>query len=52
MDQETGTQNFLLLYVADHNFALSISSVVEIIKMVKVTTVPKSPEFVKGIINS
>jgi len=51
MGNSSEQQNFLLLYVGDHNFALQIKSVIEIIKMVKITTTPKSPDFVKGIIN-
>ncbi|MDD3626913.1 MAG: chemotaxis protein CheW [bacterium] len=51
MSASSEQMNFLLLYIADHNFAIKITNVVEIIKMVKITTTPKSPEFVKGIIN-
>ncbi|MCK4667212.1 purine-binding chemotaxis protein CheW [Candidatus Dependentiae bacterium] len=51
MNDQVETKNFLLLYISEHNFALPIESVVEIIKMVKITTVPKSPDFVKGILN-
>jgi purine-binding chemotaxis protein CheW len=42
---------YLLFKVGDEEYGLQILKVQEIIRMQKVTTVPKTPEFVRGIIN-
>ena len=42
---------YLLFKVGDEEYGLQILKVQEIIRMQKVTTVPKTPDFVRGVLN-
>lgn len=47
----TGHAKYLTLQLADEDYALNILQVREIISMMEITTVPRMPEFVRGVIN-
>ncbi len=52
MDQETG--DFLQLitfYIGNEKFCIDILRVREVIRLVEITRVPKTPEFIDGVIN-
>lgn len=42
---------YLTLTLADEEYGISIIKIREIIGMMKITTIPQTPEFVKGVIN-
>ena len=42
---------YLTFALADEEYGISILKVKEIIRMMPITTVPQTPEFVKGVIN-
>lgn len=50
-DEDTQKDRFLTFKIADEEYAVEISCVIEVIGMQKITHVPDMPEFVKGVIN-
>ena len=42
---------YLTFYLADEEYGIGILKIKEIIGMMPITTVPQTPEFVKGVIN-
>jgi len=53
MDKETITKinSYLSFNLGDEEFAVNVSKVLNILEMLKITEVPKSPEYMKGVIN-
>ena len=49
MDDKEG--KYLTFSLADEEYGLGILKIKEIIGMMPITTVPQTPEFVKGVIN-
>jgi purine-binding chemotaxis protein CheW len=45
------TQKFLLFPLAEETYGLSISHIINIIEIQKITVVPEMPPFLKGVIN-
>lgn len=45
------TQSYLTFKLDDELFAINVSKVLEILEMKPITKVPKSPSFMKGVIN-
>ena len=50
-DAEERGGKFLTFFLAGEEYGLEILKVHEIIKMMPVTSVPRTPEFIKGVIN-
>ena len=53
MNAETITKinSYLSFNLGDEEFAVNVSKVLNILEMLKITEVPKSPEYMKGVIN-
>ena len=51
MDQESGSIQFLSFTLDQEVFALEISKVREVLEVERITKVPQTPEFLKGVIN-
>ncbi len=53
MNAETITKinSYLSFNLGDEEFAVNVSKVLNILEMLKITKVPKSPEYMKGVIN-
>lgn len=53
MNTETITKinSYLSFNLGDEVFAVNVSKVLNILEMLKITEVPKSPEYMKGVIN-
>ena len=51
LDQSSRSGKYLTFALADEEYGLEILKVREIISMSEITSVPKTPEFVKGVIN-
>lgn len=53
MNEETITKinSYLSFNLGDEEFAVNVSKVLNILEMLKITEVPKSPEYMKGVIN-
>lgn len=49
--QSNITYSYLTFKLGEEQFGIHVSQVLNILKMVKVTEVPKSPEYMKGVIN-
>jgi purine-binding chemotaxis protein CheW len=45
------TDSYLTFKLGDELFAINVSKVLEILEMKPITKVPKSPDFMKGVIN-
>ena len=48
---KTQIQSYLTFKLGDEIFAANVSKVLNILEMTKITTVPKAPPFMKGVIN-
>ena len=48
---ETQIDSYLTFRMDDEHFAVSVRKVTELLEMLPVTHVPKSPEFMRGVIN-
>ncbi len=44
-------ERYLTFYLGDEQYGIAIDKIKEIIAMMKVTSVPKTPSFMKGVIN-
>ena len=53
MNAETITKinSYLSFNLGDEEFAVNVSKVLNILEMLKITEVPRSPEYMKGVIN-
>jgi purine-binding chemotaxis protein CheW len=49
--KHTMANKYLTFFVDDELYGLSISKIKEIIAPIHITHIPKTPEFIKGIIN-
>jgi len=47
----TKTNSYLSFNLGEEEFATHVSKVLNILEMVKITEVPKAPEYMKGVIN-
>lgn len=47
----TKTNSYLSFNLGEEEFAAHVSKVLNILEMVKITEVPKAPEYMKGVIN-
>ena len=47
----TKINSYLSFNLGDEEFAVNVSKVLNILEMLKITEVPKSPEYMKGVIN-
>lgn len=45
------SQKYLTFNIANEDYGISITTVKEIIGMMKITNIPKTPVFIKGVIN-
>ena len=53
MNNETiiKTNSYLSFNLGDEEFAVHVSKILNILEMLKITEVPKAPEYMKGVIN-
>lgn len=51
IDDVSKTEKYLTFILADEEYGLEILKVREIIGMMKITSVPKTPNYVRGVIN-
>lgn len=49
--EDTQKDKYLTFHIGGEDYAISISHVIEIIGMLKITEVPQTPHYVKGVIN-
>ena len=47
----TKTNQYLTFKLGDEDFAVDVPKVREILELIKITKVPRTPEFMKGVIN-
>ena len=50
-NQDTQKDKYLTFQIGTEEYAIAISHVTEIIGMLKITEVPQTPEYIKGVIN-
>ena len=50
-DQDTQKDKYLTFHIGREDYAIAISHVTEIIGMLKITEVPQTPLYIKGVIN-
>ncbi len=50
-DLKKDTSRFLTFFIEDEQYGLNISNVKEIIASMNITNVPKTPNYIKGVIN-
>jgi purine-binding chemotaxis protein CheW len=48
---ETKTSTYLTFRIGNEDFAVDVLKVKEILEIIKITNVPKTPDFMKGVIN-
>lgn len=48
---KTETNSYLTFKIRNEEFAANVSKVINILELTKITEVPKSPEYMKGVIN-
>ncbi|MBN1798066.1 MAG: chemotaxis protein CheW [Spirochaetales bacterium] len=48
---ETKTSTYLTFRIGTEDFAVDVLKVKEILEIIKITNVPKTPDFMKGVIN-
>ena len=51
MSDDLNSRQFLTFTLAEEQFALNIASVKEVLEHTKITKVPRTPKFMKGVIN-
>lgn len=49
--KDTPTNSYLTFQMNQEHFAVSVTKVTELLEMLPVTRVPKSPDFMRGVIN-
>ena len=50
-NKEINSSRYLTFFIKDEQYALDISNVNEIIATMSITNVPKTPDYIKGVIN-
>ncbi|NQZ58382.1 MAG: purine-binding chemotaxis protein CheW [Lentisphaeraceae bacterium] len=50
-DQDTQKDKYLTFHIGSEDYAIAITHVTEIIGMLKITDVPQTPNYIKGVIN-
>ncbi|MCM8525569.1 MAG: chemotaxis protein CheW [Lentisphaeraceae bacterium] len=50
-DIDAQKDKYLTFHIGDEDYAISICHVTEIIGMLKITEVPQTPDYIKGVIN-
>ena len=50
-DQDTQKDKYLTFHIGSEDYAIAITYVTEIIGILKVTEVPQTPNYIKGVIN-
>ncbi|MCM8531442.1 MAG: chemotaxis protein CheW [Lentisphaeraceae bacterium] len=50
-DVDSQKDKYLTFHIGEEDYAISISHVTEIIGMLKITEVPQTPSYIKGVIN-
>ncbi len=50
-DIDSQKDKYLTFHIGEEDYAISISYVTEIIGMLKITEVPQTPDYIKGVIN-
>ncbi|MCM8536502.1 MAG: chemotaxis protein CheW [Lentisphaeraceae bacterium] len=50
-DEDTLKNKYLTFHIGDEDYGISIGYVTEIIGILKVTEVPQTPDYIKGVIN-
>lgn len=48
---QTRKERYLTFYLGEEQYGIAIDKIKEIIAMMKVTLVPKTPEYIRGVIN-
>jgi purine-binding chemotaxis protein CheW len=51
MDKDNGVETYLSFKLSEEVFAINVSQVLNILEMSQITRIPKSPEYLKGVIN-
>lgn len=49
--KDDGVQTYLSFKLSEEVFAINVSKVINILEMSNITRIPKSPEYMKGVIN-
>lgn len=49
--QQSRRERYLTFFLGDEQYGIAIDRIKEIIAMMKVTSVPKTPEYMRGVIN-
>ncbi|MBS3776361.1 MAG: chemotaxis protein CheW, partial [Bacteroidales bacterium] len=51
MSEEESSNAYLTFKLGEEEFGAHVSQVLNILEMIKITGVPKTPDFMKGVIN-
>ncbi len=51
IEKDNGVQTYLSFKLSEEVFAINVSKVINILEMSSITKIPKSPEYMKGVIN-
>jgi purine-binding chemotaxis protein CheW len=51
IDKDNGLQTYLSFKLSEEVFAINVSKVINILEMSRITKIPKSPDYMKGVIN-
>ena len=51
MEQKVDAGSYLSFKLGEEAFAVHVNDVLNILEMTKITTIPKAPEYLKGVIN-
>jgi len=50
-NKNTDIQSFLTFKIGDEMFAVNVNKVISILELVKITKIPRTPDYIRGIIN-
>ncbi len=51
ISKDNGIETYLSFKLSEEVFAINVSKVINILELSKITRIPKSPEYMKGVIN-
>lgn len=51
INKDQGVETYLSFKLSEEVFAINVSKVINILELSKITRIPKSPEYMKGVIN-
>ena len=51
IEKDNGVQTYLSFKLSEEVFAINVSKVLNILEMSRITKIPKSPDYMKGVIN-